>query len=520
MGLVDTLYSNQIDFYLSFGIGLTFAIFLISLRTTLWPCVRAAPEAAAQRRARSRRADGRPPAFSLRADASDITACAATSPSGFRWPSTSSPPSATSCLVPAGSIPEVSRLFFIVFAFIYTPLISYVSAKLEGLSARASASRSCSEAAFILSGYKGVAIWFAPIPLVDYGPETQSFRVVELTGTKVTSLIKTELVTIPVVIVASFLFSEFIWRLGPIPSEAVSLHAADLAAARAEQLPDVSPRRMSGGSKFLDALYPTYIAIGWGSAWWRTSACWLLSLPTLLMFGFVRGLGAATPGQILSGVPRRAARAVFLHEEIRRHALAPDGAGGARRLPLRHRPDGDGLRRHRADREIHFVASVLIGERHGGNGPLQTRLTRRSSRSCGSSERPTLRIRWWIVLPLAMLLCRAQAALNLRFENGATPVFLIATQISIIAFAFLILLSLVLNPLLRLTRPDGAVQPRRDHDALRGPLRLRGHQHVRPGGPVGAADRHAVQHGVCHAAERLEPGRHPAPEHGPSTSRT
>ena len=68
------------------------------------------------------------------------------------------------------------------------------------------------------------------------------------------------------------------------------------------------------------------------------------------------------------------------------------------------------------------------------------------------SERPTLRIRWWIVLPFAIALAAAQAALNLRLENGATGVFLIATQISIIAFAFLMLLSLVLNPLLRLTR--------------------------------------------------------------------
>ena len=66
-------------------------------------------------------------------------------------------------------------------------------------------------------------------------------------------------------------------------------------------------------------------------------------------------------------------------------------------------------------------------------------------------ERPALRIRWWIVLPFAILLCGAQAALNLRFENGATEISLIATQISIIAFVFLILLSLILNPLLRLT---------------------------------------------------------------------
>ena len=71
-------------------------------------------------------------------------------------------------------------------------------------------------------------------------------------------------------------------------------------------------------------------------------------------------------------------------------------------------------------------------------------------------ERPTLRIRWWIVLPLAIFLAAAQAALNLRLENGPTEVSLIATQISIISFAFLILLSLVLNPLLRLT---GLMEP-------------------------------------------------------------
>ena len=56
-----------------------------------------------------------------------------------------------------------------------------------------------------------------------------------------------------------------------------------------------------------------------------------------------------------------------------------------------------------------------------------------------------MRIRWWIVLPFAVLLSAAQAALNLRFENGPTEVSLIATQISIISFAFLILLSLVLT---------------------------------------------------------------------------
>ena len=189
-------------------------------------------------------------------------------------------------------------IFFVIFAFIYTPLVSYVSAKLEGLVGQAVSIPLVRESAFILSGYKGVAIWFAPIPLVDYGQGLQSFRVVELTGTKMTSLIKTELVTIPVVIIASFLFSEFIWRLGPIPSEQYPF-TQEMWRLQALNSCLTITATMSGGSKFLDALVPSYIAIGLGFGLVTYIGLWLLSLPTLLMFGLVRGMGAMTPGHVL-----------------------------------------------------------------------------------------------------------------------------------------------------------------------------------------------------------------------------
>ena len=67
------------------------------------------------------------------------------------------------------------------------------------------------------------------------------------------------------------------------------------------------------------------------------------------------------------------------------------------------------------------------------------------------AERPRLKIRWW-VLPLALVLCAAQAAANQLFENRGTGAYLIATQVSVIAFAVFIVLGLVVNPLLRLTR--------------------------------------------------------------------
>jgi len=67
------------------------------------------------------------------------------------------------------------------------------------------------------------------------------------------------------------------------------------------------------------------------------------------------------------------------------------------------------------------------------------------------AERSPLRIRWWII-PLAVLLCAAQAVVNQFCEWNRTSVTLIATQISIIAFGFLAALTLVVNPLLRLSR--------------------------------------------------------------------
>jgi len=66
------------------------------------------------------------------------------------------------------------------------------------------------------------------------------------------------------------------------------------------------------------------------------------------------------------------------------------------------------------------------------------------------AERPPLHIRWW-VLPLAVVLCSAQSVLCLVFENVGTTSYAIATQISVVAFGFLVLVTFLLNPLLRLT---------------------------------------------------------------------
>jgi hypothetical protein len=113
----------------------------------------------------------------------------------------------------------------------------------------------------------------------------------------VTSLIKTELVTIPVVIVASLLFSEFIWRLGSIPSEAYPFTQQVWRLNALNQCLTCTST-MAGGSQFLEAIHPGYIGGGLALGVGVYAILAVLSLPTFIVFGLVRGVGL-TPGQIL-----------------------------------------------------------------------------------------------------------------------------------------------------------------------------------------------------------------------------
>ncbi|MCP4644690.1 MAG: peptide transporter, partial [bacterium] len=75
-------------------------------------------------------------------------------------------------------------LMIVSYAVFITPLISYVSARMIGLTGAPVAFPFLREGSIILSGYKGVDIWYAPLPLMDYGLHTvQMFRELTLTRT-------------------------------------------------------------------------------------------------------------------------------------------------------------------------------------------------------------------------------------------------------------------------------------------------------------------------------------------------
>ena len=61
------------------------------------------------------------------------------------------------------------------------------------------------------------------------------------------------------------------------------------------------------------------------------------------------------------------------------------------------------------------------------------------------TERPTLHIRWWFVLPLALLLCVAQVLLDYVFEFNPTEIYPIATQLSIIEPSALLIVIVVVG---------------------------------------------------------------------------
>ncbi|NOY79478.1 MAG: peptide transporter [Kiritimatiellaeota bacterium] len=291
MQVVDTLFSNNIDFYLSFGIGITFSICAYSILQIVLPLLRG-------RRRRTAAVGSGPPSFRTALSIlrkgnprrGDIPIWVAL---GIYLFSTVSYLAISTWLVPG-----FPWWFFLGYGFIYTPLISYATAKLEGLAGQAVSIPLVREAAFILSGYKGVAIWFAPIPLHDYGRSVRGFRVVELTGTKLSSVIKTEIVVIPIVLISTICFSHYIWKLAPIPSDHYPF-TQKIWELQALNTCLLMSSTMAGSSIFFEALKPLVVSIGFGIGLGMFLLLSTLGLPTLLMYGFVRGLGSALPGAVI-----------------------------------------------------------------------------------------------------------------------------------------------------------------------------------------------------------------------------
>lgn len=288
MSTVETLFANNVDFYLSFGIGLSVAVFVIGMATTVTGI-------RARRQKSLDNVEPVKPGVVRGVGRGDIKA-----PIVILTYLISS----AFYIVVSGFLLDWdfqgSALLWVLlfFAVVYVPFISYVTARLEGLVGQVLAIPFIKEATFIMSGYKGLDVWLLPIPLThNYGVDTVQYRVAELVGCSFRSIWKVNLLAIPTVFIASLLYGQFIWSLAPIPS-AQYPYAQELWDFFARNQCLVWSATNAGYSPFMDALKPWAIGLGAGLGLATYVGLAAFGLPIMLLYGTVKGLGQSMPQMI------------------------------------------------------------------------------------------------------------------------------------------------------------------------------------------------------------------------------
>ena len=185
---------------------------------------------------------------------------------------------------------EFPLVFLLLFGFVVTPVISYVNARMAGLTGQLVSFPLLREGAFILSGYKGIDIWFAPIPYSDHGRRAQLFREVELTGTRFSSILKAELLLLPLSLVCGFVFWSLVWQMEPIPSPTFQYAQTYWHLIALRQCLWYSAT-LGGETLFDQAIKGWWIAGSFVMAGGLFGVMSWLGWPISLVYGFVRGLG-------------------------------------------------------------------------------------------------------------------------------------------------------------------------------------------------------------------------------------
>jgi hypothetical protein len=298
MKTVDTIFANNFDFYMSFSIGLGLAIAFIGI----WHVLRSFRKSNDSSRGSLRDLFRPPPG---RGDFNFWISI------GIYVFSTIS-----YVLLCLWLVPNFPWIFFIGYGFIYTPIVSYITARMEGIAGQFVSLPLVREISFIAGakyfGYQGIEIWYAPIPIHNYGEATVNFRQIELTGTSIRGIIKSEIVVFPIVMTASLLFSQFIWRLAPIPSSAYPF-AQEVWHLQALNTLLMQSSTLEGNAAFYQALNIIYVFAGVGLGVVVYSILTLFGLPIMLVYGMVRGLGQTMPhGHLLEVAGALLGRFFFL----------------------------------------------------------------------------------------------------------------------------------------------------------------------------------------------------------------
>jgi len=290
---VKTLFNNNVDFYFSFQIGIALAIAAVGI----YQVVRGVRRMRREARARLDAEPGIAAAPGGRGDIRPWIVFAVYVLVTLTYIS-------MSALLLRWHHGEwnagIGRLIAILFflGFVYTPLISYVTARLEGMVGQVVEIPMIREASLILSGYRGVACWFLPIPIANYGGMTVFYRQCELTGTKFTSIWKARIVLYPIILVSSIFFMNFIWSLDKVPSSAYPF-ANQMWELNASNQCIMFSSTLGEYSIFEEAFQWIYLAIGAVFGTLLFTGMSYAAAPIMLTYGVVRGLGQSMPHAII-----------------------------------------------------------------------------------------------------------------------------------------------------------------------------------------------------------------------------
>lgn len=208
-------------------------------------------------------------------------------------------------------VPSFNLWILLAFGFLYTPIVSYVSARMMGLTSQALAFPFVREATIVRSGYQGLDIWYAPFPMADHGAMAQSFRELELTRTKITSVIKQWWFTAPLMLVASFVFWSFFWKTSNIPSAQFPYAQKFWPLIATNESIFVTANRIKEDNFFLQAIKPAVILSGSVLTFALYGLTSWLKMPVLYFYGFISGIGVMPTGAIGSLVGALLSRYYF-----------------------------------------------------------------------------------------------------------------------------------------------------------------------------------------------------------------
>ena len=275
-GTIPTQIAINFDFWLSFGIGIQLAIAVVGIVSVVIALIKS-------NRAVNSAERGSLMARNLeRGDFPIVWAAAA-------WlAATLGYIALNHALVPGFSMAIVA-----FYGLVWTPLNSYISARMIALTGSPVTFPYLNQAVVMQSGYHGSDIWFAPLPLNDYGSQAQKFRELELTGTKFSSIVKLELAMAPIVLVFSFIYWGFLWHTSQIPSAQFTWAQKFWPAEAVTKSVWLQINSAGGEGKWvLNAIKPHVIETGMGVGLVLYGITIAFKLPLLFYYGLMSGSGS------------------------------------------------------------------------------------------------------------------------------------------------------------------------------------------------------------------------------------